>query len=74
MAATPRRPRPAPELETNTAPDVLREDSTSPDAADSRPADGDDRHALPDEDQEDAPLSEYERELDRLDAATRSER
>ena len=35
---------------------------------------GVDQHPIHDEDQEDATPSDYEREIDRLDAATRSER
>lgn len=35
---------------------------------------GVDQHPIHDEDQEDATSSDYEREIDRLDAATRSDR
>jgi hypothetical protein len=87
MSATPRRRRPAPDLETNTAPDALRNDEPSQEVGDAltdslaprdhgtaeEAGDGNDQLPAPYEDQEDAPLSDYERELDRLDAATRSE-
>lgn len=94
MLDKPRRRRQAPDLETNTDPDLLHDDlrrrdqrRTAPDSmpprdngrAGDEPAgggftpavDGGNRqHPVHDEDQEDATSSDYEREIDRLDAAT----
>jgi hypothetical protein len=97
MQDKPRRRRRAPDLETNTPPDILRNDlrrrdqrRTPPDSisppdegsAGEIPAgggytpvpDGGNRqHPVHDEDQEDATPSDYEREIDRLDAAIRAQ-
>ena len=99
MRDRPRQPRQAPDqaaLETNIAPDGLRDDLRRRDQKqsppDSMPPREDDRtgevpagggftptpdggnaqHPLHDEDQDDATSSDYEREIDRLDAAARS--
>ena len=94
MLDEPRRRRRAPDLETNTAPDLLHDDLRRRDQLetppDSMPSDeerkseepagggftpkadgGNDQHPIHDEDQEDASASDYEREIDRLDAAIR---
>jgi hypothetical protein len=94
MLDEPRRRRRAPDLETNTAPDLLHDDLRRRDQRetppDSMPSDeerkseepagggftpkvdgGNDQHPIHDEDQEDASPSDYEREIDRLDAAIR---
>ena len=94
MLDGPRRRRRAPDLETNTAPDLLHDDLRRRDQPetppDSLPSDderkgeepagggftpkaygGNDQHPIHDEDQEDASPSDYEREIDRLDAAIR---
>jgi len=98
MRSKPRQQRQAPDeadLETNIAPDALRDDlrrhdqrPTPPDSLPPRdderqgevpagggftptPDGGNDQHPIHDEDQEDATSSDYEREIDRLDAATR---
>ncbi|HET8545743.1 MAG TPA: hypothetical protein VFL68_14685 [Pseudolabrys sp.] len=100
MGNTPRRRRQSPDetdLETNIAPDALRDDlrrrdqrPTPPDSMpprdDERPGEvlasgggftpapdgGNDQHPIHDEDQEDATPDDYEREINRLDAATRA--
>ena len=99
MPAKPRRRRQSPDeadLETNIAPDALRDDlrrhdqrPTPPDSMpprdDERPGEvpagggftpapdgGNEQHPIHDEDQEDATPDDYEREIDRLDAATRA--
>lgn len=99
MPTKPRRRRRAPDeadLETNIAPDALRDDlrrrdqrPTPPDSMPPRdderlgevpagggftptPDGGNDQHLIHDEDQEDATPEDYEREIDRLDAATRA--
>ena len=99
MPSKPRRGRRAPDeadLETNIAPDALRDDlrrrdqqPTRPDSMPSRdderpgevpagggftptPDGGNDQHPIHDEDQEDATPDDYEREIHRLDAATRA--
>lgn len=94
MLDEPRRRRRAPDLETNTAPDLLHDDLRRRDQSetppDSMPPDeerkgeepagggftprehgGNPQHPVHDENQEDASSSPYEREIDRLDAATR---
>lgn len=97
MRSKPRQRRRAPDeadLETNVAPDALRDDlrrdqqPTPPDSMPPRaeertgevpvgggftptPDGGNDQHPIHDEDQEDATSSDYEREVDRLDAAKR---
>jgi len=99
MRSKPGQRRKAPEeadLETNIAPDALRDDlrrddqrPTPPDSMPPRddqlsgtvpagggftpsPDGGNDQHPIHDEDQEDATPDDYEREIDRLDAATRA--
>jgi hypothetical protein len=98
MRNIPRRRRQAPDqadLETNVAPDLLRDDlrrrdqqpmppDSMPPRDDGRsgelpvgggftpmPDGGNEQHPIHDEDQEDATSSDHEREIDRLDAATR---
>jgi hypothetical protein len=97
MLDGPRRRRQAPDLETNTGPDVLNDElrrrdqpETPPDSMPRRdetrsgeeeePAGGgftpkadggNDQHPIHDEDQEDATSEDYERDIDRLDQATR---
>ena len=87
MLDEPRRRRRAPDLETNTAPDLLHDDLRRRDQRetppDSMPSDeeregvspkadgGNDQHPIHDEDQEDASPSYYEREIERLDTAIR---
>ena len=94
MAPRTRKPR-SDDLETNVAPDLLRDDArredmpaTPPDSMPPREqgrdgetpagggftpaADGGNaQHPVHDEDQEDAGPGDYEREIDRLDAAAR---
>ena len=100
MPSKPRqRRRKAPDeadLETNIAPDALRDDlrrhdqqEIPPDSMPPRddrqsgevpvgggftptPDGGNDQHPIHDEDQEDATSDDYEREIDRLDSATRA--
>jgi hypothetical protein len=98
MGNAPRRRQSSDEtdLETNIAPDALRDDlrrrdqqSTPPDSMPPRsddrtgevpagggftptPDGGNDQHPIHDEDQEDATSEDYEREIDRLDAASRA--
>jgi hypothetical protein len=95
MPKRPRQRRRAPDeadLETNIAPDALRDDlrrreqpPAPPDSMPPRdgevpvgggftptPDGGNEQHPIHDEDQEDATSSNYEREIDRLDAAVRS--
>ena len=95
MPKRPRQRRRAPDeadLETNIAPDALRDDlrrrdqpPAPPDSVPPRdgevpvgggftstPDGGNEQHPIHDEDQEDATSSDYEREIDRLDAAVRS--
>jgi hypothetical protein len=76
MPADMRRTDPEP-----TRPDDLPLVESSRVAADAvdggvtpRPDGGIDQHPIHDEDQEDATPSDYEREMDRLDAAVRSDR
>src|SRR6476620_5052399 len=94
MLDEPRRRRRAPDLETNTEPDLLHDDLRRRDQRetppDSMPSDeerkseepagrgftpkadgGNDQHPIHDEEQEDASPSDYEREIERLDAAIR---
>lgn len=98
MRNKPRQRRQAPgqaDLETNIAPDTLRDElrrrdqsQSPPDSVPPReddrtgevpagggftpaPDGGNAQHPLHDEDQDDATPSDYEREIDRLDAATR---
>jgi hypothetical protein len=72
MFLKPRRRRQGSFLQTNIAPGALREDrrpaDIEPMPPDSRPP-PDERGAGP---VDDATLSDYEREIDRLDAAVRS--
>ena len=99
MPCKPRQRRKAPDeadLETNIAPEALRDDlrrrdqqETPPDSMPPRgdarsgevpagggftptPDGGNDQHPVHDEDQDDATSGDYEREIDRLDAATRA--
>ena len=99
MRNKPRQRRRAPDevdLETNIAPDALRDDlrrrdqpptppNSMPPRDDERPGEvpagggftpapdgGNEQHPIHDEDQEDATPDDYEREIDRLDAATRA--
>ena len=93
MPKEPRRRAPdEADLETNIAPDALRDDMrrrdqppTPPDSMPPRdgevpvgggftpaPDGGNEQHPIHDEDQEDATPDDYEREIDRLDAATRA--
>ena len=90
MLDKPRRPRQkrdqAPDVETNTRPDVLRDDlrrrdqreaptDSMPPRTDQSPGEepaggGNRQHPVHDEDQEDATSSDYEREINRLDTAS----
>jgi hypothetical protein len=63
------RPEDLPEIETGPMTDDVVESGFTP-LTDG----GVHQHPLHDEDQEDAEPSDYEREIDRLDAAVRSER
>jgi hypothetical protein len=63
------RPDDLPEIETGPMTDDVVEGGFTP-----KPDGGVDQHPIHDEDQEDAEPSDYEREIDRLDAAVRSER
>ena len=84
MANKPRRRRKAPDVETNTPPDLLTDDLRRTDSTQTPPEEdpvgggftpradgGNDQHPLHDEDQEDATADDYEREIDRLDQAVR---
>ena len=95
MRDEPRRRRQAPDLETNSAPDLpddLRRRDPPETPPDSMPLDedvaeeedpvgggftpradgGNEQHPIHDEDQEDATPDDYEREIDRLDQASRT--
>jgi hypothetical protein len=65
----PTRPDELPEPEGGRITEDVVGGGTTP-----RPDGGIDQHPIHDEDQEDATPSDYEREIDRLDAAARSER
>jgi hypothetical protein len=98
MPDKPRQRQKAPDqadLETNIAPDALRDDlrrrdqqETPPDSLPPRdeeragempagggftptPDGGNEEHPIHDEDQDDATSADYERDIDRLDSATR---
>jgi hypothetical protein len=96
MLDKPRRRRRAPDPETNTASDLVRDElrrrdqpQTPPDSIPPRDEEhtgeepvgggftpvadgGNEQHPVHDEDQEDATSDDYEREIDRLDAAVRA--
>jgi hypothetical protein len=63
------RPNELPEVERGRLAEDVIDGGTTP-----RIDGGVDQHPVHDEDQEDATPSDYEREIDRLDAAVRSER
>lgn len=63
------RPDDLPDVDSSEVPDVAAGGGYSP-----QPDGGVDQHPIHDEDQEDAGPSDYEREIDRLDAAVRSGR
>ena len=63
------RPEDLPEVETGNMTDDQVGGGTTP-----KIDGGNDQHPIHDEDQEDRMPSDYEREIDRVDAATRSDR
>jgi len=65
----PTRPDDLPDVESGRIAEDVVAGGTTP-----RPDGGVDQHPIHDEDQEDATPSDYEREIDRLEAAVRAER